>query len=98
MAKILSKAHRFILENARLLERRLYEVHFENVSPVYVGRVVRAYQNPDGGLGHALESDVRCSESQSLFVSQGLAALEEVGYRDIEFATTLCDYLESISR
>lgn len=37
MAKILSKAHRFILENARLLERRLYEVHFENESPVYVG-------------------------------------------------------------
>lgn len=97
MGEVFSKAHRFILENARLLERRLFEVHFENVPPFYVGQVVRAYQNPDGGLGHGLEADVRCSESQSLFVSQGLAALEEVGYRDVEFATTLCDYLESIS-
>ena len=97
MGEVFSKAHRFILENARLLERRLFEVHFENVPPFYVGQVARAYQNPDGGLGHGLEADVRCSESQSLFVSQGLAALEEVGYRDVELATTLCDYLESIS-
>lgn len=97
MGEILSKAHRFILENARLLERRLFEVHFENVSPAYVGQVIRAYQNPDGGLGHGLEPDVRCSESQPLFVGQGLVVLEEVGYRDIEFAISLCDYLESVS-
>lgn len=64
MGEVFSKAHRFILENARLLERRLFEVHFENVPPFYVGQVVRAYQNPDGGLGHGLEADVRCSESQ----------------------------------
>lgn len=46
MEEILSKAHKFILKNARLLERRFFEVHFENVSPIYVGKVVRAYQNP----------------------------------------------------
>ena len=66
MGEILSKARRFILENARLLERRLFEVHFENLPPAYVGRVVRAYQNPDGGLGHGLESDVRCSEAKHI--------------------------------
>ncbi|ACL70137.1 hypothetical protein Hore_13860 [Halothermothrix orenii H 168] len=97
MKEILTNAHKFILTNARLLERRLFEVHFEGLSPNYVGRVVCAYQNSDGGLGHGLEPDVRCPESQPLFVSQGLEALEEAGYRDIEFATSLCDYIESVS-
>lgn len=97
MEKIISKAHSFMLKNARLLERRLFEVHFEKLAASYIGRLIRAYQNPDGGLGHGLEPDVRCSESQPLFVSQGLAALEEVGYRDLDLAYSLCDYLASVS-
>lgn len=97
MNEILEKARKFILTHARLLERRLFEVHFEGASPVYVGQVIRAYQNPDGGLGHSLESDIRCPESQPLFAGFGLAALEEAGYRDNELATSLCDFLESVS-
>jgi len=97
MEGVLAKARTFIFTNARLLERRIYEVHFENAPPDCVGQVVRAYQNPDGGLGHALEPDVRYPKSQPLFVAQGLSALEQAGYRDIEFAASLCGYLESVS-
>ncbi|WP_199624558.1 hypothetical protein [Paenibacillus alkalitolerans] len=97
MKETLVKAREFILTHARLLERRLFEVHFEGASPVSVGHVVRAYQNSDGGLGHALEPDVRCPESQPLFISFGLGALQEAGYRDVELATSICNFLQSIS-
>ena len=97
MNEVFQKAHEFILVNARLLERRLFQVHFEGESPDSVGRVIRAYQNSDGGLGHALEPDVRCSDSQPLFVSVGLTALQEAGCRDADLAHSLCRYLNSVS-
>ena len=64
MNEILVKARNFILIHARLLERRLFQVHFEGESSDCIGQIVRAYQNSDGGLGHALEPDIRCPESQ----------------------------------
>lgn len=97
MSEIFTKARDFILTNARLLERRLFLVHFEGKSSDCIGQIVRAYQNPDGGLGHALEPDVRCPESQPIFVGIGLAALEEAKCRDVQLAESLCDYLESVS-
>jgi hypothetical protein len=97
MNEIFEKACEFILTNARLLERRLFQVHFKGESPDCIGQVIRAYQNPDGGLGHALEPDVRCSESQPLFVGVGLTALQEAGCRDEELASDLCHYLDSVS-
>lgn len=97
MNEMLVKARTFMFTHARLLERRLFEVHFEGTSPVFVGHVVRAYQNDDGGLGHALEPDIRCAESQPLLTSFGLGALEEAGYRDVEFAISTCNYLRSVS-
>lgn len=97
MNEKLVKARTFMLTHARLLERRLFEVHFEGASPVSVGNVVRAYQNDNGGLGHALEPDIRCPDSQPLLTSFGLGALEEAGYRDVELATSICNYLKSVS-
>lgn len=97
MNEVLEKAREFILIHARLLERRLFKVRFEGESPDCIGRIIRAYQNFDGGLGHALEPDVRCPESQPLFVGFGLAALEEADCRDIKLAESVCDYLQSVS-
>ena len=97
MNRIFDEAWRFILNHARLLERRLFQVHFAGESPEIIGQIIRAYQNPDGGLGHALEPDVRCTESQPLFVTIGLTALEEAAYRDIQLADSLCNYLQSVS-
>jgi len=97
MSDVLSNARSFILTNGRLLERRLFEVRFANASPAAIAQVIRAYRNPDGGLGHALESDLRCPESQPLFVEVGLAALCEAGCRDQELALSVCPFLESVS-
>lgn len=97
MNDAVSRAREFILTHARLLERRLFHVHFEGADPFHVREVVRAYQNRDGGLGHALEPDVRCAESQPLFATIGLGALEEVQCRDLGLAISICNYLESVS-
>jgi hypothetical protein len=95
MNDTLSRAREFMLTHARLLERRLFDVEFAGADPASVGQVVRAYQNADGGLGHALEPDLRCPESQPLFVEVGLAALWEAGCRDADLARAVCPFLQS---
>jgi hypothetical protein len=97
MSEVLDRAREFMLIHARLLERRLFEVAFDDGDPALVGRVVAAYQNEDGGLGHALEPDLRCVESQPLFVEAGLRALHEAGCRDPELARSFCFYLQAVS-
>ncbi|MBN1641219.1 MAG: hypothetical protein JXA09_08285 [Anaerolineae bacterium] len=97
MNDTLARGRTFMLTHARLLERRLFEVAFAGADPASVGRVVRAYQNADGGLGHALEPDLRCPESQPLFVEVGLGALCEAGYRDPDLALAVCGFLASVS-
>lgn len=97
MNEMMVTTRTFMLTHARLLERRLFEVRFEGASPLLVGNAVRAYQNSDGGLGNALEPDIRCGESQPLLTSFGLGVLEEAGYRDVELATSICNYLQSVS-
>ena len=97
MNETLLKARNFMLTHARLLERRLFQVHFDGESSSCIGQIIKAYQNSDGGLGHALEPDIRCPESQPIFVDIGLAALEEAVCRDILLAESICDYLQSVS-
>lgn len=91
------RARRFIYSEARLLERLLFEVKFEGAEPETIGRLVSAYQNPDGGFGHALEPDVRCPESQPLFVEMGLSAMQDARWRDREISLSICSFLEKIS-
>jgi hypothetical protein len=76
-------AERFMLANARLLDRHRLAVllHGAPVGPVL--DALRAYRNPDGGFGHALEPDVRAAESEpaatlhALEVLGGIAALDD---------------------
>jgi hypothetical protein len=91
------RARQFIYTHARLLERLLFGVAFEGAAPEAVGRIVSACQNPDGGLGHALEPDVRCPESQPLFVEVGLGAMRDAGWRDEKLSLSLCSFLDGIS-
>jgi hypothetical protein len=97
MSPSFSLARQFILTQARLLERLLFAVQFEQADPAYVGRLISAYQNPDGGLGNALEPDLRCPESQPLFIEVGLSALYEAGWRDEQLCLLICSFLESVS-
>lgn len=97
MSDSFSRARRFMLSEARLLERLLFAVRFEGAAPAAVGALISAYQNPDGGLGHALEPDLRCPESQPLFVAVGLQALHDAGWRDRELSLRICSFLEGLS-
>lgn len=90
-------AHDFVLREARVLERRLFATLFEAAPPAGVARALGAYRNDDGGLGHGLEPDVRCPESQPLFVAFGLRTLAEAGARDDELIGGCCDYLASVA-
>ncbi len=93
----ITRAREFLFSEARLLERLLFAVIFEDASPQAVGNLINGYQNPDGGLGHALEPDVRCPESQPLFVEAGLKALHHAGLRDLAIALPMCQFLETVS-
>jgi hypothetical protein len=75
-------AERFVLSNARLLDRHRLAVllHGASVGPVL--GALRAYRNPDGGFGHALEPDIRASASEPSSTLHALVVLAEVGALD----------------
>ncbi|GAB3474802.1 hypothetical protein [Amycolatopsis cihanbeyliensis] len=63
------------------MERRLAELHLDRGGAATAGAVldaVAAYRNPDGGLGHGLEPDVRAPASQPLAVDFGLELVGQV--------------------
>ena len=74
------KARDFILTNARMIERRLFQFHFENDNPKGVYHAVYAYRNSDGGFGHGMEPDTASPESQPLFSIMALEILDEIGF------------------
>lgn len=92
------KARDFILTNARMIERRLFQFYFENASPEGVFHAVYAYRNSDGGFGHGMEPDTASPESQPLFGIMALETLDEVGYLTKEIILNdFMPYFESIT-
>lgn len=74
-----NKARDFILCNARMIERRLFDYHFQSGPNEGVFHAVYAYRNRDGGIGHGMEPDTASPESQPLFTIMALEALDEAG-------------------
>jgi hypothetical protein len=74
----IDSARTFVLANARLLDRHRLAVLLDRapVSPVLAA--LRAYRNPDGGFGHALERDVRGPESEPPATLHALEVLASV--------------------
>lgn len=92
------KARDFILTNARMIERRLFEFHFGNGDMNGVFHAVYAYRNSDGGFGHGMEPDTASPESQPLFSIMALETLDEVGYLTKEIILKdFMPYFESIT-
>jgi hypothetical protein len=89
-------AEEFIWNNARLLERQLFAYHFKGGSRESVLTTLRAYQNADGGFGHALEPDIRCPDSQPVPTQHALEFLDAIGL-DFEVVQRACDYLMTIT-
>jgi len=96
--KQFQKARDFILTNARMIERRLFDFHFGNGNVEGVYHAVYAYRNSDGGFGHGMEPDTASPESQPLFSIMALETLDEVGYLTPELILNdLMPYFESVT-
>jgi len=96
MDDVFARAETFIWNNARLLERQRFAFHFKNGSRASVLAALSAYQNADGGFGHALEPDIRCPESQPVPTQHALEFLDAVGF-ELEIVQRVCDYLITIT-
>jgi hypothetical protein len=90
-------AERFILANARLLDRHRLAVlrHGADVKPVL--DTLRAYRNPDGGFGHALEPDVRAPDSEPSAVLHALEVLAGIGALDHPMVTDAATWIANIA-
>jgi hypothetical protein len=93
----LERARDFILRNARLLDRRRFAFRFDGGASHDVVTALRAYQNADGGFGHALEPDLRCSASQPVPVEQALHILDEVADFEPGIVQRCCDWLAHVA-
>jgi hypothetical protein len=71
-------AERFVHANARLLDRHRLAVLLHDAPPGPVRDALRAYRNPDGGFGHALEPDVRAPGSEPAATLHALEVLAEL--------------------
>lgn len=96
MSQILESAQTFMLNNARLLERRLFALLFQQGDPDHVRAALLAYQNADGGFGNALEPDKRTASSQPIDQEIALRVLDDIGF-DMQIALQICDFLETIT-
>jgi hypothetical protein len=86
-------ADRFLLNEARLLERRLFATCFLGQPAARVADALRGYQNDDGGFGHALEPDKRCPASLPIDVETAFQALATAGAADHDMVIAACDFL-----
>lgn len=81
-----------------MIERRLFEFHFDHGTPEGVFHAVYAYRNTDGGFGHGMEPDTASPESQPLFSVMALETLDEVNYLNAKLiATDFMPYFENIT-
>jgi hypothetical protein len=97
MSADLAAAEQFLLREARLLERRVFEHRFRDGSADAVARALLAFRNDDGGFGNALESDIRGRSSQPVPLERALELLDEIDAFDPEVVAAGCDWLASAS-
>ncbi len=67
---------RYIMNNARYLEKILFGHYFESESPEKVIKALKMYQNKDGGYGNGLEPDFRLPNSSPMATSVALQLLD----------------------
>jgi hypothetical protein len=90
-------AERFMRLNARLIDRHRFAWHFGDGPAEAVLTALRAYANPDGGFGNALEPDLRGAASQPVPAQHALEILHETGATDDPAIPRLCDFLAGIT-
>lgn len=90
-------AERYLQRNARLIDRARFANRFQGGPAGPVLHAVRAYQNSDGGFGHAIEPDLRGPGSQPQGVEVALWALDEVGAFEETIVLAACAWLQAHS-
>ena len=80
--EIYEKAQVFIYRNARPIELARWRYHFENGALEDVLTALVAYQNADGGFGHALEADSFNPNSTPIQTWNACKILREIGFTD----------------
>jgi hypothetical protein len=93
----LDSAERFMLANARLLDRHRFAVLLRGAPVAPVLDALRAYRNPDGGFGHALEPDVRGPESEPAAALHALEVLAEIGALDEQMVSEVAGWVATIA-
>ncbi|MGA7669129.1 MAG: hypothetical protein WBW04_01820, partial [Nitrolancea sp.] len=93
----LENARAFMWRAARVVDRRRFEILFDDGSADHVIDALRAYRNDDGGFGHGLEPDIRGPESQPLQVYTALLILDEIGAFNDPMLGTASDYLTTVT-
>ena len=93
-------SRRFVETTARTLEIARFHHHFEGASGDGVLAALGAYQNDDGGFGHALEPDLRAPESSALCTSIAFQVFRATGATPDEdtISAGMAYFLETIDR
>jgi len=73
------RAQSYVYSQGRPVDQARFAFHFTGGSAHDVVTALAAYQNTDGGFGHALEPDMRTTASSAIATQQGLTILREVG-------------------
>ncbi|MDP4504496.1 hypothetical protein [Nonomuraea turcica] len=94
---VLDRAERYLQLHGRLIDRLRFEALFRDGSRERVLDVLRCYQNPDGGFGHALEPDLRGAGSQPEPVEVAFWILDELAAFDSPMVPAACDYLAGVT-
>ena len=76
------QARSFMYRCARPLDLARWQYHFENGSREAVLRALEAYQNENGGFGHALEADSFNPNSCPIQTYTAVTILREIGLTD----------------
>lgn len=79
MSTVFTRAREFVFEQGRPLDRARLRFHFESAPARSVLDELAAYQNDDGGFGHALEPDLRTPVSSAVATWCACTVLHEIG-------------------
>lgn len=93
----LGAARQFVYANGRLIDRHRLATMLDGAPREPLLTALRAYRNPDGGFGHALEPDVRCPGSQPSATLQALEVLLEAGAHDDPMVSDAADWVATVA-
>jgi hypothetical protein len=93
----LNAAEQFVYADARLLDRHRLATLLHGAPNAPVLDALRAYRNPDGGFGHALEPDVRGPHSEPASTLHALEVLAEVDALDDPMVADAAAWIAAIA-